>query len=230
MQSSQQSINPWILKYITRHQETQTRYQIDKHLIEAGHKATEIEFVWQTISKYGIDKHLIETGYKATEIEFVWHIINKAGVNLASANCRWKFSRPARRLGQLILTGAIILCLFSCVFYPGIAYVSLFGKLQGTVASLVALLPSAGVVTGATLGYVWQLTRFKRYGLVVVTGLILTLVSALIVGRPYGTNEAEAIIYIPVIFIMMSLSVWVTWLAFVLLEASGLLTLVEIEK
>src|SRR5689334_9063449 len=41
------------MSYIKQHQASQTRYQIDKYLIEAGYNPAEIELVWQTINQKG---------------------------------------------------------------------------------------------------------------------------------------------------------------------------------
>src|SRR5690348_8008923 len=51
MQQSSQSLNPWLVSYIRQHKNTQTRYDIDKYLINAGYNPTEIEEVWQHLSK-----------------------------------------------------------------------------------------------------------------------------------------------------------------------------------
>lgn len=49
MPESPQSLNPWLVSYITQHHKRQNRYEIDRYLIESGYNPLEIEAVWQTL-------------------------------------------------------------------------------------------------------------------------------------------------------------------------------------
>jgi hypothetical protein len=47
MQQSSQSLNPWLLSYIEQQRSKQSRYKIDKYLLDSGCDPAEIELVWQ---------------------------------------------------------------------------------------------------------------------------------------------------------------------------------------
>lgn len=49
--NSQQNLNPWLLSYVTQQHQKQSRYEIDKYLIEAGYSPGEIELVWKNLSQ-----------------------------------------------------------------------------------------------------------------------------------------------------------------------------------
>ena len=48
MSQPSQSLNPWLISYIEQQRAKQSRYQIDKYLIELGNDPAEIELVWQS--------------------------------------------------------------------------------------------------------------------------------------------------------------------------------------
>jgi hypothetical protein len=51
MQQTSESSNYWLVSYITHQCKRQSRYEIDKYLLEAGYKAQDIEVAWQIISQ-----------------------------------------------------------------------------------------------------------------------------------------------------------------------------------
>lgn len=48
MLQPQQTLNPWLVSYISQHHKTQTRYEIDRYLLETGYEASKIEAAWQS--------------------------------------------------------------------------------------------------------------------------------------------------------------------------------------
>lgn len=51
MKQTQQTetVNPWLVSYIEQHRNNQSRYEIDKYLIETGYNPAEIEQAWQIL-------------------------------------------------------------------------------------------------------------------------------------------------------------------------------------
>jgi hypothetical protein len=49
MTQAQQPLNPWIMSYINEQRHKQSRYEIDKFLLDAGCNPVDIELAWQNL-------------------------------------------------------------------------------------------------------------------------------------------------------------------------------------
>lgn len=193
-------INPWLASYVDQHQGKQTRYEIDKYLIEAG--------------------------YNPAEIELAWTIRDENNYSLSKPKFKWKFGKLTNPgLGPVMLLVAVLLILFSFVFFPGLVVRDFGGEIPRQVAILLMILPPIGSVAGAITGYAWALSDNKRYVLMIVAGLLFTLAASLVIGVLPHPSRYD--IGIAGIFIVLYFPTAAMWLVFLLFEFSGLLIKVE---
>lgn len=102
MQQASQSLNPWLLSYVEQHRNKQSRYQIDKYLIDAGYDVSEIELAWQFLTQIKV----VDTPIKRFSLRQIILFVILIGLSLFPLNMA--FQEKARWIFQLCL-GLILL-------------------------------------------------------------------------------------------------------------------------
>jgi hypothetical protein len=56
LQQAEATLNPWLFSYIRQHQNQQTRFEIDRYLLNEGANPVEIEAVWQYLAASSVNQ------------------------------------------------------------------------------------------------------------------------------------------------------------------------------